>query len=57
MKDVIYLLFDLLTIIAGLLRHGGSRAVIASDDCKVVDIQSYRWKTQCRGLFQLPAAA
>jgi len=30
---------------------------IASDDAKVVDISSYRWKAHCRALFQLPVAA
>ena len=31
MKDVIYLLFDLLTTLAGLLRPGGFRAVVAEN--------------------------
>ena len=31
MKDVIYLLFDLLTTLAKLLRPGGSRTVIAEN--------------------------
>jgi putative transposase len=30
---------------------------IASDDGQVAYIQSYRWKSHCRGLFQLPVAA
>jgi hypothetical protein len=29
---------------------------ISSDRDKVVDIDSYRWKKRCRGLFQLPVA-
>ena len=31
-------------------RHGATLA--ASDDSKVVDINSYQWKKRCRGLFQ-----
>jgi putative transposase len=38
-----------------LSRNGATP--IASDDGKVADIHSYRWKTHCRGLFQLPVAA
>jgi len=30
---------------------------VESDASKVVDIRKYRWKKQCRGLFQLPVAA
>jgi hypothetical protein len=39
--------------------HSGRNGAtpIESDCNKVVDINSYRWKKHCRGLFQLPAAA
>jgi transposase InsO family protein len=36
--------------------RNGDTPVPANSD-KVVDINSYRWKSHCRGLFQLPAAA
>jgi putative transposase len=36
-------------------RDGGTP--VDSDSGKVVDINIYRWKKHCRGLFQLPVAA
>jgi transposase InsO family protein len=30
---------------------------VSSDVEQIADIKSYRWKKQCRGLFQLPIAA
>ena len=30
---------------------------VKSDTARIIDINNYRWKRQCRGLFQLPVAA
>jgi hypothetical protein len=72
MRDIIYLLFHLLSTIAKLLRPGGSKTIIAENrthsgrDGKtpvknvggvIIDINSHRWRKHCRGLFQLPMAA
>ena len=42
--------------------HMGLDGAIPNDlannhDPKIIDIKNYRWKSHCRGLFQLPMAA
>jgi hypothetical protein len=36
--------------------RGGTTPVYATTD-NIIDIDSYRWKKHCRGLFHLPVAA
>jgi len=55
MRDVIYLLFHLLTTLAKLMRDGVTPVTIS--DQKIVDINKYRWERHCRGLLELPIAA